>query len=184
MGRLSAGWVEVPIGLLQKADWNYKKDDEEKANKLAKNIERNGQLENILIRETAAGDLEVVNGNHRLAAFQQLKFEKVMCFHLGRISNARAKRIAIETNETRFETDFLKLAQLLKDMVVGEEAEFELADLEATMPFTHEELEHHFKLLDFDWNQFQNGGEVERPNSDKDKDIICPECGCVIRKES
>ena len=40
-----------------------------------------------------------------MKAFKELKFKKVSCLNLGKISNREAKRIAVETNETRFNPD-------------------------------------------------------------------------------
>ena len=63
-------WQAVDTDKLDPAPWNYKGDDEEKAAKLLAQIERNGQLENIIVREMPKGRLEVVNGNHRLPVFR------------------------------------------------------------------------------------------------------------------
>ena len=68
------GFIEVPIDKLVKADWNYKTEDDKKQEKLKENIKRNGQIENILIRELDTGYYEVVNGNHRLSVLKELKF--------------------------------------------------------------------------------------------------------------
>ena len=34
-----------------------------------------------------------------------------------------------------------------------------MEDLEATMPYTNEQLEEYLQLLDFDWDQYDNEGE-------------------------
>ena len=81
--KLNKGWLEIDINELVKADWNYKTDDEFKLKKLQENIKRNGQIENIIIRELDTGFFEIVNGNHRYEALLSLKQEKVMCYNLG-----------------------------------------------------------------------------------------------------
>ena len=55
----------LPIDALRKAPWNYKTDDPKLAEKLRANMERNGQLENIVVRQMDDESYEVVNGNHR-----------------------------------------------------------------------------------------------------------------------
>lgn len=182
------GWVELDIDKLVAADWNYKKEDFEQSKKLAENIKRNGQVENILVRELATGFFEVVNGNHRLTTFTELGFKEVVCYNFGKISDAQARRIAIETNETRFETDNIKLAQLIKE-ISGDEG-FKLEDLETTMPYTQQQLEAMEDLVNFDWAKFQdevNKGEdpdPEDPDAEGDDDtIVCPHCGGEIELE-
>ena len=44
-------YVLIDIDKLVKADWNYKQDDEVKTAKLRANIRRNGQVENIIVRD-------------------------------------------------------------------------------------------------------------------------------------
>lgn len=150
------GFMEISVKKLKPAEWNYKKDDDEKALKLLSNIKRNGQLENIIVRDIGRGKFEVVNGNHRLPVFKELGIDP-MVFNLGKITQAEAERIAIETNETRFETDHIALAE----RIAGLMDEWSIEDLAATMPYTEEELDGMAKLLDFDWEQF---------NSDEDED--------------
>lgn len=156
MAGLKKGFIDIPVDKLVPADWNYKKDDDAKQEKLVNNIKRNGQVENILVRELETGFFEVVNGNHRLKAFQQVEITSVHAFNLGEISDAKARRIAIETNETRFENDVLRMADLLKD--IGEE--FTTDELASTMPFSKDEMDHMLDTLSFDWE-----GHVEDSNS-------------------
>jgi len=144
------GFIEFGIDKLVKADWNYKTEDLDKSEKLKANIKRNGQVENILIRELDTGFFEVVNGNHRLDVFKDLGLKKVMCYNLGSISEQQAMRIAIETNETRFESDSIILGERIKELT----KEFELEDLVSTLPYTEKEIENFKTLTDFDWEQY------------------------------
>lgn len=184
-------WVVLPLDKLVKADWNYKEDDPAKAKKLAANVKRNGQIENLLIRELPTGFYEVVNGNHRLDTFVELGMGQAVCYNLGRISDAQARRVAIETNETRFKTDNLRLAELFKEIGMGDNAEFSLAELAETMPFTGDELKTFIDMVDFDWSQYdksKEGDDDAPPEEDDDgmdgaaglkiKVIVaCPKCG-------
>lgn len=135
-----------------KADWNYKDDNEELTVKLMENIKRNGQVENLLVRSLESGFLEVVNGNHRYEALKRLGAKNVMVYDLGTITNAEAYRIAVETNETKFTTDQVKLSDLIKDMT----GQFSQDELLATMPYTAEQLANLLAMADFDWDAFND----------------------------
>ena len=148
---LRKGWVKANIEQLVKADWNYKEDDQEKAIKLKNNIKRNGQIENIIIRELDTGYYEVINGNHRLDVMQELDFKKIMTYNFGKITQQQAMRIAIETNETKFPADTVKLSEIIREI----STEFNIEDLVETLPFTEQQIEAYDKLIDFDWSQFE-----------------------------
>lgn len=164
MASLKKGYQEVSIDKLVKAVWNYKDEESEKAQKLMEKLEsnfkRNGQIENILIRELETGFYEVVNGNHRLDVAKRVKLKTMMCFNLGKISEAQAKRVALETNETKFAADQMKLAQTVSELV----GEFEVEDLVDSMPYNHKEIENFQKLVDFDWDQYSDEDEEAKPS--------------------
>jgi len=158
-------WKEIEIKFLKKAAWNYKTENEELSQKLLNQIKKNGQVENILIRRIKGKyEWEVLNGNHRLDVFNKLNMAKVMAYDFGEISELQAKRIAIETNETKFETDNIKLAEIISDL----QKEIDIKDLEVTMPYSQEELDRQIALMNFDWKQFKDTGA----GSDKDDNII------------
>lgn len=144
----------LPIDKMVKAVWNYKTDSPELLEKLKANIKRNGQVENILVRLLDTGFYEIVNGNHRAQALMDLGMTEAVVFDLGKISDAQARRIAIETNETKFETDNIRLAEVIKE-ITDEFAD--LDDLSKSMPYSPEELTNFNKLLTFDWEQYQSG---------------------------
>ena len=111
------GFTDVKVSRLVKADWNYKEEDEKKTSDLIANFKKNGQIENLLIRELKKGKYEVVNGNHRLDVMKILKMDMAHVYNFGECSLEEAQRIAIETNETKFGVDDLKLAKILKELL-------------------------------------------------------------------
>lgn len=152
MGKVKHGWVDISTDQLVKADWNYKTEDAAKSEKLKANIKRNGQIENIIIRELPTGFYEVVNGNHRYDVLKDLGIETIHAFNLGTIDDKKAQRIAIETNETKFATDTLQLAELLHEL----SKEFSTDDLLETLPYTQEQLADFDKMLNLDWDEFSS----------------------------
>lgn len=163
--KLFGNFKLIPIELLVKADWNYKVEDAAKSEKLRANIKRNGQAENILVRLLESGFYEIVNGNHRLDEFLELGYTKVMCYDFGRISLHQAQRIAIETNETRFDSDRVKLAQTIDDIA----QHFSVEDLAATMTYSEQEIVDMQNMLDFNWDQFHQEQTTTRTNSARER---------------
>lgn len=126
----------LPIDALRKAPWNYKTDDPKLAEKLRANMERNGQLENIVVRQMDDESYEVVNGNHRYDAMVALGWTHATVLDLGPITTMQAQRIAIELNETRFASN----PQALSELLVGLVDSFGEKDLVFTSPFSAEEM--------------------------------------------
>ena len=145
------GFIELPINKLVKADWNYKTEDPAKQEKLTENIKRNGQIENIIVRELETGYFEVVNGNHRLSVLSDLNIKKAYSYNLGKISQTQAIRIAIETNETKFDTDSIALAERVKELT----EQFDIEELVKTLPYSETEIDNFSKLTDFDWEMYE-----------------------------
>lgn len=140
---------EIQIEKLCKAPWNYKVEDAELQAKLEENIKRNGQLETVLVRSLGDGLYEVINGNHRLSAFQNAGIKKVMCYVVDGLSVEKAKRLAIELNETRFKADPKKMAELMAGLLL----EYSATDLGDTMPFSKAQLESYIPDT-IDWGEF------------------------------
>jgi hypothetical protein len=162
---MEKGFCEIPIEQLVKADWNYKEDNPELEQKLLENIKRNGQIENIIVRVLDTGFYEVVNGNHRLDVLKMADFDSVYCFNLGQVTEAQAKRIAVETNETRFQSDFKSLAMIVNEVFM----EFDDANL--TMPFDDYDLEAMKNVSDADVENEPDIDDIEE-NYNKNFNII------------
>lgn len=139
-------YMDISLVDLFPAPWNYKTDDPALSAKLKSNMERNGQVESLIVRELAPDPekpvqrgrrFEVVNGNHRLGIMIDLGLQTAHCCNLGPITDAMAQRVAIETNETRFASDEMKLAELIRGIAV----EFSVDDLAITLPFSGGDME-------------------------------------------
>ena len=154
--KLDKGFLNINLDKLVKADWNYKEEDNKLTQKLINNIKRNGQIENLIIRELDSGYYEVVNGNHRLDVMNTLEIKEAHAYNFGKISLTQAQRIAIETNETRFSTDQVKLSELIAEM----SEDFTNEDLLETLPFSQQELINFKQLLDFNWEDYDTENEM------------------------
>jgi len=174
----SKKWKKISVDKLIFADWNYKENDEARAEKLKNNIKRNGQIENVIVRRLETGFYEVVNGNHRLEVFKELGQKKIVCFSLGKISDAQAKRVAVETNETRFGTNDVKMAEVLDEIISDGTTVEELVE---TMPFTEQQLKGYLDLNEFDFDVEVDDTPREEKEEVPGETTPCPECGHHIR---
>jgi|SRR5215471_5358048 len=164
----------IPLAKISKADWNYKKEDAALTKKLVANIKRNGQVENVLVRQLKGDRFEMVNGNHRHDALTELGERNVLVCDLGKISKAAAMRIAVETNETKFESDFVKLSGMVKEMKL----EFAEDDLLATLPYDLRTLNDIDQITTFAWPE---GGKGKPKGNGKGGNIEAGKVEMVLR---
>lgn len=144
---LMDNWLLIPIEKIVESKRNYKEKDSFMQDRLETSIKRIGQVENIQVRELDTGFYEVVNGNHRLEAFKTIGKKEIIVYNHGKINQAEAERRAIETNETKFRADMIKLAEMIKDIKI----EIPGTELSLTMPFKEADFINMQNLLNFDW---------------------------------
>jgi len=147
----------IPVELIVKADWNYKEEDEYQQGQLTNNIKRLNQIENTHVRLLDTGYYEMINGNHRYDSVVELEKKFLYCYDHGEVSFQEGVRRAIETNETKFRADHLKLSELVKE--ISESVDVD--ELLKTMPYSEEDIEGMMKLTEFDWEQYDSGDEDE-----------------------
>ena len=132
---------------------------------LSSSIARMGITEPLLVRSAGNGEYEILSGNRRRAAAEQLLWVKVPC-RIGDgklITDEYARRIIVETNRQRF-PELTLSEQIRVSAVLGERAEKELG-------ITSEELElyGHLNALEQDFLLMLNSGTVGIP----DAEVLC-----------
>lgn len=140
-------------------------------------IAKRGQIVNFIVRPIAKGRWEIINGNHRLDAMIDSPYQEAMCCDVGTVSEAEAEMIALETNEIRFDVDEIQLSKVLKHI----NQEIPVEEMTRTLPFDVTTVENHIRMLDFDFDQYNNKeneeNSPEQPNDEafKTLNISLPE---------
>lgn len=147
------------VDLIDPAPWNYKEDHKETKAKLRANMKEHGQIVNVILRNKEGGRFEMVNGNHRLEIMQEDKVTECMSYHMGTISDTLAMRVAVETNETSFPNNPMRLGDIVSQIL--ETYEGNISALTKTFPFSGAEVSALTQLEQFDWNDFQNRLVIE-----------------------
>jgi ParB family chromosome partitioning protein len=131
--------------------WNPKKfyleDEDGKKNyeRIKKSITKHGQIDPILVREIDNG-YEIVNGFHRYTAAKELGYKELEIKNLGKISDEKAKAIALATEDARVPLDRIMVAEIVKGLI---DINPEFTEL---LPYTEEESQELKQLLEFDWS--------------------------------
>ena len=164
--------AEIDVKDLTKAKWNYKTDGtEEQIEKLMKSIQVDESVGVLAVREKDK-KFEVIDGNHRLEAVTRLGWKKIPCENFGDISKAKAITIARRRNHKWFEDDILSYAEIFKEDVLSE---YTIDELEEFMPDSKEEMENLEKMLDFDWNSFEDKALYDEDENLKSIKVVVPE---------
>ncbi|MCA9366736.1 hypothetical protein KC887_00525 [Candidatus Kaiserbacteria bacterium] len=153
----------IPAELLVNAPWNYKEDNEATEEKLEQNLKLQGQVENLNVRKLETGFWEVGNGNHRNKIFQRNGRRFILACDHGEISQAEFQRRVILQNDTRWQNNELRLAELISEI----SQTIPMDDLLVGMPYTMDELQAFTEMLSFDLQQFKFDGGDGRHTKDK-----------------
>jgi hypothetical protein len=136
--------------------WNPNRMDEFMYQKELASMRAFGFVDPITVRQLTDGLFEILDGEHRWRAAQELGMKMVPAWNLGVVPDGIAKQLTIVLNETRGRADEQKLSALLADLLTSESS----ADLMENLPFDPER----FNALTggkFDWQ------ELEDPTSDE-----------------
>lgn len=147
--------AQAPTNKLRPNPWNPNHMDDFMFGKVEASINKLGMSAPIIVRDM--GDYyEVIDGEHRWRAAQQLNLKTVPIWNLGDISDEKAKQLTIVLNETRGQADRERLGELLRDLVTSEVT----SDLLAVLPYERADFEALLNVPDFDWGDIE---EMTRP---------------------
>jgi len=151
-------WV-APSALRPNA-WNPNRMDDFMYQKELESIKRFGFAVPIVVRSTGTG-LEIIDGEHRWRAAQELGLDQVPIWDLGLISDIDAKQLTIVLNETRGAADRDKLSALIQDLLISEPT----PSLQAVLPFSEEAFAELANLPAFDWQELES--QVQRTSDER-----------------
>lgn len=94
---------------------------------------------------------EIVDGEHRWRAAQELGWDEVSVWDLGNLTDAESKQLTVIMNELSGSPEIDELAILLADLdeSIGRDV---LVD---NMPFTEEQIDDLIATIDFSWTNFE-----------------------------
>lgn len=194
---LKVEWVDIER--VHANPWNPNVQSDFIYAKTRISILEHGFIDPIKVRQLGK-DYEVIDGEHRWKVANELMSEiverdeqyyivastddgeklypikddlaqgKLPIINYGEVSEGVARELTIVLNNTRGESDELKLAEVIKEIddLLGHE------QMEEMLPYTGEELKELFNVIDVD---FQPVGEDTQPRLDQKSPVKCPECG-------
>lgn len=128
---IKAGSKFVPIDEVHMNDWNPKVKRSEEYYKVRQSIEVNGQVMPVVVRNAKSKDFkyEILDGEQRYTAMQELGFDDIWIVNLGDVSDAEAKSTTV----------WMEQAVPFDDNLLGEL----LVELrgEVELPYTDEEID-------------------------------------------
>ena len=115
----------MPASELHANPWNPNSVGAENMEKLKASLKANQFFKPVLVRELEDGSLEIIGGQHRVQAAEELGIE-VPVLNLGALDDVTAKKFTLMDNDGYGENDSTLLARVLKDLesanvdIVGE----------------------------------------------------------------
>ena len=113
--------------------WNPNAVGPENMEKLKASLENNSFFKPVLVRELDDGVLEIIGGEHRVTAAQELGIE-VPVLNLGKLDDVMAKKLTLMDNDGYGENDSTLLARVLQDLEAGN------VDIISEMTYTEDSL--------------------------------------------
>ena len=155
----------VKIGLIRPNTFNYNKQSAFIYDKMLSSLKEFGFVDPIDVRSGdddgafEDGHFEVIGGEHRLKAAQEVGYEEVPVNDLGDIPDAQAKKLCIVLNETKGKPDNEALAVLIAELSTDG------VDL-AVLPYDESEIDAFIELTSDSLDDLSSiGGDDGNDNS-------------------
>lgn len=108
--------IEIPIDKLTEAPWNPNQMDGETLGRLKESLSRYGLVNPLVVRPTENSHFEVLSGNQRLRALNEMEYENIPCVVVN-LNDEEAMLLAQALNGLRGEDDLAMKGALLKKVL-------------------------------------------------------------------
>jgi len=154
MGKIIENNLIIKIDKIRPNDYNIKLDHHSTNEgrvqfvRVKQSLMFHGQMESIKVRYISDEDYyEIINGYLIWSAMKELGFEEAEVKNFGGITREEAIKKYLSLEELKIPLDVIEVSQLLKKI---KESDISLRGF----PYAGKEIDEKIKLLDFDWDQF------------------------------
>ena len=151
--------------------YNPKEKKGEEYQKVLESIKVNGLMAPIFVRELKKNKYEIIDGEQRWTACEELKYKEVLIYNYGKMSDEEAIQKTIWWQQ-QVPFDEIKLAEVFTDLVNKVGGDYSKIKL----PYSQEEIEGKIEMLKFDWEQFEKEHQ-DKIDDIEQKEVECPNCG-------
>lgn len=149
----------VDPGLISPNDWNPNRQSDEMYQHELVSIKRFGFSVPIIVRLNEAGQREIVDGEHRWKAAQELGIKPIPCYNLGPVSRETAIELTVALNEIRGVADPLALGDIFRELAET----VDLEELTGLLPFTRAEIDRLIKTTEIAPYMRENLDDLKMP---------------------
>lgn len=157
--KIRGKYREVSTTELAPNPWNPNKQSDFMFERQQESLRQMSFLDPILVR-SSGGRLEIIDGEHRWRAAQEVGQDVVSVIDLGEVPDHEAKQLTILLNELRGKPERTALAALINELLEGEGADL----ARAVLPYTEAEMTAFAEMTSFDWSTLDDGA----PPGDQD----------------
>ena len=152
---------EVDINLVHPNPYNPNKMDDRTYKLTLKSIEEDGLMGEIIVREDPdkPNEFIIIDGEHRWKAARELGYETIKV-EIKAKDTPEAMISTLRLNKARGENDPIKEAEVIHEL----HKTYSTEEIEEKLGYTKEEQEGLENLMNFDFNQYNEGEEEDLPS--------------------
>jgi len=152
---------EVDINLVHPNPYNPNKMDDRTYKLTLKSIEEDGLMGEIIVREDPdkPNEFIIIDGEHRWKAARELGYETIKV-EVKAKDTPEAMISTLRLNKARGENDPIKEAEVIHEL----HKTYSTEEIEEKLGYTKEEQEGLENLMNFDFNQYNEGEEEDLPS--------------------
>lgn len=146
--------LTIPITQVTPNPWNPNAQAPDVYAAQVESLRRYGFVAPIVVRETHAGTFEIIDGEHRYRAAQEIGIAEIPVYNLGNVDDVKARQLTEVFIHLKGMPDVQREAALLKELQELTPDGDALADLAAVLPQTEDTLRSLVDAASFDWDSF------------------------------
>ena len=138
-------------------DWSFKNIDSDAYRKLEKSIQKNGQMQTIVVRHLGEDKYEVIDGKIVFEILRKLDIDFVWCKVIRNISRIESKLLYMQL-DYNFNTDYIELAKTVRKLSKNHSS----IKISRLVNLSVKEINDLIKLNEFDFEKYKPISKAEQ----------------------